>query len=202
MLSHLSLYCSFNEGLSVNMTRFSDRYSSTKHSRHQSSHASNLFEPAISTTDTGISGIKRLPLHVHEMLNHAGAQLASHNQKALESGYEDKITRMGSLKAMTSQGNLNTLDICRGKLDFRDGHETIPRITAAGSRYTYAHAPITRLVTSSPILVARSRSKLTIWTAWLRGSPHQVLFTVNCKPKKACELYLPRLHKRHLKSMP
>lgn len=126
------------------MARFSDRYSSTKDSKHQSSHDSNLFEPATNTTDTGVSGIGRLPPHVHEMLNHASAQLASHNQKTLESGYEDKITRMGSLKAITSQGNCNTLDIRRGKLDFRDDHGTVPRITAAGSGYTYAHAPKTR----------------------------------------------------------
>ncbi|BCR87706.1 uncharacterized protein ACHE_40270A [Aspergillus chevalieri] len=122
------------------MAGLSDRYSSTKGSRHQSSHASNLFEPATSTTDTGVSEIGRLPFHVHEMLSHASAQLISHNQKALE----DKTTRVGSLKAITSQGSCNTLDIRCGKLDSRDDHVTVPRITAAGSGYTYAHAPKTR----------------------------------------------------------
>lgn len=126
------------------MAQFSGRYSSTKDSRHQSSHASNLFEPAANPIDTGVSRTGCLPPHVHEMLNHASAQLISHDQKAFESRYEDKITRMGSLKTITSQVNCNTLDIRRGKLDFRDDHGAVPRVTAAGSGYTYAHAPKTR----------------------------------------------------------
>jgi len=47
------------------------------------------------------------------------------------------------LKAITSQECCNTLDIRHGKFDFHDGHKKVPRITAAGSGYTYAHAPKT-----------------------------------------------------------